>query len=243
MRRWLLDQSREQTSPVQCVAFDAVGTLIYPEPSVSKVYWNAGRQFGSQQTLDQVRARFQQTFQDLAAGPRGDYSTSEIEEKERWRQIVRQVLFDVQDHAGCFEMLHAHFATAAAWRTFPDVEETLRCLEALGMKVLVASNFDERLHPICDTLPDLRPLRDRVISASIGWHKPSPKFYRHLVEIAGCPAEQILIVGDDLENDVIAAQANGLQAVWINREEDDSTSAIRDLRDLLSPSWNLVDIR
>ena len=82
-----------------------------------------------------------------------------------------------------------------------------------------------------------------MISASIGWHKPSPKFYRHLVEIAGCPAEQILMVGDDLENDVIAAQANGLQAVWINREEDDSTSAIRDLRDLLSPSWNLVDIR
>ncbi len=227
---------------VHCVAFDAVGTLIYPEPSVSKVYWNAGQQFGSKQTLDQVRAGFQRVFQDMAAGARGDFSTSEVEEKERWKQIVGQVLFDVADLDPCFEMLHAYFAEPTAWRAFPEVAETLQTLEAQGMKIVVASNFDERLHPVCDELPELRPLCERVISASIGWHKPSPNFYRHLIQIAGCPAEQILMVGDDLENDVIAAQANGLQAVWINREDPHSTPAIRDLRELLSSPWTPKEI-
>ncbi|MDB5341297.1 MAG: yjjG [Planctomycetaceae bacterium] len=215
------------------MAFDAVGTLIYPEPSVSKVYWNVGRQFGSQQTLDQVRTEFQQAFQDLAGGARGDYSTSETEEKERWRHIVSQVLFDVIDPDACFEDLHAHFGKPSAWRTFPDVAETLQHLDAQGIEVLVASNFDERLHPLCDELPELRLLRKRVVSASIGWHKPSPHFYTHLIEVAGCPADQILMVGDDLENDVVAAQASGLPAVWINREGGSSEAAISDLRQLV----------
>lgn len=225
------------------MAFDAVGTLIYPEPSVSKVYWSVGRQFGSQQTLDQVRAGFQQAFQELAGGARGDYSTSETEEKERWRQIVCQVLFDVKDIDACFADLHAHFGKPSAWRTFPDVAETLQHLDAQGIKVLVASNFDERLHPICDELPDLRLLRERVVSASIGWHKPSPHFYTHLINIAGCPADQILMVGDDLENDVVAAQVSGLQAVWINREGGASELAISDLRQLMRSIVNQTFVK
>lgn len=219
---------------MHCVAFDAVGTLIFPEPSVSRVYWNAGQKYGSHQTLDQVRVGFREVFQDLARGARGDYSTSEIEEQERWRQIVRRVLFDVQDLEACFDTLHTHFGQASAWRTFPDVVETLEQLDAQGISVVVASNFDERLHPICDELPDLRLLGKRVVSASIGWHKPSPKFYSHLIHVAGCAAEHILMVGDDLENDVVAAQVSGLQAVWINREGDGSAPSINDLRQLVS---------
>lgn len=215
------------------MAFDAVGTLIFPEPSVSRVYWTAGQKFGSRQTLDQVRTGFQQVFQDLAPGARGDYSTSEVEEKARWRQIVEQVLHDVTDLDACFDRLHAHFGRTDAWRTFPDVAETLQQLADQGLKVVIASNFDERLHSVCDELPDLRPLQERVISATIGWHKPSPNFYSHLIEIAGCPAEEILMVGDDLENDVVAAQASGLQAVLINREAPHSEASISDLRQLV----------
>lgn len=171
-------------------------------------------------------------------GARGDYSTSETEEKERWRQIVSQVLFDVPDLNACFADLHAHFGKPSAWRTFPDVAETLQQLDVQGIKVLVASNFDERLHPICDELPDLSPLRERVVSARIGWHKPSPHFYTHLIDVAGCPADQILMVGDDLENDVVAAQASGLQAVWINREGRTSKAGITDLRQLVGSIVN-----
>jgi putative hydrolase of the HAD superfamily len=217
----------------RCVAFDAVGTLIYPEPSVAKAYWDIGKEYGSQQTLDEVRSGFKTAFQDLSLGVRGDYSTSEVEEKARWRQIVDRVLFDTQDPDRCFERLHHHFSQPDVWRVFPDVAETMERLIESGIEVLVASNFDERLHPICDGLHELRHLRRRVISASIGWHKPSPQFYQHLVQTAGFPAEQILMVGDDLDNDVIAARASGLQAVWINRDGPSGPDAITDLRQLV----------
>lgn len=218
--------------PIRCVAFDAVGTLIYPEPSVSKAYWEIGQRHGSQQTLEQVRTGFSTAFDELSRGIRGDYSTSEAEEKDRWREIVSRVLPDVADLAGCFETLHHHFSQPAAWRAFPDVAEALTALIKRGVDVLVASNFDERLHPICDGLPELRQLHRRVISATIGWHKPSPRFYAHLVDSAACPAEQILMVGDDLENDVYSAQASGLQAIWINRDTS-GVGSINDLRQLV----------
>lgn len=220
-------------SPIQCVAFDAVGTLIYPEPSVSQVYWSVGQQYGSQLSPDAVRTGFYRAFEDLARGIRGDYSTSESEERERWRQIVHQVLPDVHDADGCFEQLHWHFGQPAAWRAFPDVAETLSHIQARGLQLMVASNFDERLHPLCDALPELKPLQQRVISACVGWHKPSPHFYTQVIAAAGCPPESILMVGDDLENDVTSAQASGLQAIWIERRQAQTPQSISDLRQLL----------
>jgi putative hydrolase of the HAD superfamily len=224
-------------SKVSCVAFDAVGTLIYPEPSVSKAYWQIGQQFGSKLTPDDVRGRFQKAFQELARGPRNDYSTSEAEEFERWRQIVHAVLTDVDDINRCFETLYAHFAQPTSWRCFPDVAATLTRLVATGIDVLVASNFDQRLHALCDQLPELQPLRRRAISAQIGWHKPSPHFYSRLVALAEHPADQILMVGDDRDNDVIAAQKAGIPALLIDRSGTSSNGTITDLRQI----WDFLN--
>ena len=218
---------------IRCVAFDAVGTLIHPVPSASQVYWETGRRFGSQQSIDQVRSAFHATFERLATGSRGDYSTSESEEYERWRQIVGEVLFDVSDKATCFRSLHAHFANPTAWQVFPDVEETLRQLVDLEIEILVASNFDGRLDAICEGIPVLRLFKKRVISASVGWHKPSPHFYSRLIEMAGCGASEILMVGDDFENDVVAARSCGVIAAWIQRDVPESGESITDLRQII----------
>lgn len=225
------------TTPlISCVAFDAVGTLIYPEPSVSRAYWQIGQRFGTRMTLEAVSAAFHVAFNKFASGVRKDFSTSEVEERERWRLIVQDTLPDVIDPTACFDELHAHFAKPTAWRSFPDVAETLQALTQRGIQIVVASNFDERLHPVCDELPELKLLQRRIISASIGWHKPSPQFYDHLVREAECPPEQILMVGDDWLNDVVSAREAGLQAVLIDRKRPaESQDVITDLRHLTRP--------
>jgi putative hydrolase of the HAD superfamily len=55
--------------------------------------------------------------------------------------------------------------------------------------------------------------------------KPAIEFFQAVVRAAdrfrgggeGCPAESIAHVGDSLAHDVVAAQAAGLRAVWLNR--------------------------
>jgi FMN phosphatase YigB (HAD superfamily) len=45
--------------------------------------------------------------------------------------------------------------------------------------------------------------------------KPSPDFFRQAVDLLGMPAERVAMVGDDLQNDVLAAQAIGLAGVLV----------------------------
>src|SRR5689334_3886912 len=102
---------------VRAVFFDAVGTLIHPEPPAPVVYAEVGRSFGSRLTPAEIAARFRTAFAredalDLAAGLR----TNEERERRRWRHIVGAVLDDVSDAGGCFEELFAHFGRPAAWR-------------------------------------------------------------------------------------------------------------------------------
>ena len=58
-----------------------------------------------------------------------------------------------------------------------------------------------------------------VFSQDIGVDKPSPRFYRIAVEKAGCLKEELLHIGDSLENDVIGARNCGITSVWLNREQ------------------------
>ena len=48
--------------------------------------------------------------------------------------------------------------------------------------------------------------------------KPAPGFYAAVLAAAGVAPSSVVYVGDSLAHDVIAAQAAGLHAVWLNRE-------------------------
>ena len=43
---------------IRGVLFDAVGTLIYPDPPVAEAYRSIGRRFGSRLSVEQIAARF-----------------------------------------------------------------------------------------------------------------------------------------------------------------------------------------
>jgi FMN phosphatase YigB (HAD superfamily) len=50
-----------------------------------------------------------------------------------------------------------------------------------------------------------------------GVEKPQAGFFAHVVEEAGAPAEEIVYVGDRVDNDVLPALAAGMAAVRIRR--------------------------
>jgi FMN phosphatase YigB (HAD superfamily) len=58
-----------------------------------------------------------------------------------------------------------------------------------------------------------------VIGTSDGWgvEKPSAAFFDRVVVEAGCPAGQVLYVGDRLDNDIRPAQAAGLPTALVRR--------------------------
>jgi len=58
-----------------------------------------------------------------------------------------------------------------------------------------------------------------VFSQDCGVEKPDPRFYQIAVAVSGCSKEQLLHVGDSLENDFIGASNAGIKSVWLNRQQ------------------------
>lgn len=213
--------------PGGIVLFDAVGTLLRPEPTVAEAYESAGREFGSRLTRTEIDARFRTVF---AAEKQADLRdnagrTDEPRERERWRAIVAAVFDDVAvaRHDALFAALWDHFARPEHWRTFDDVGPALARLAAAGHTLAVASNFDSRLVPIAAALlPEIR--RDRVfVSSLVGFRKPATDFFRSCERRLAAQAAQDLgaasftLIGDDLDEDFRGAQAAGWNAILLDR--------------------------
>lgn len=227
---------------IRWIAFDAVGTLIHPQPVAGVAYHRVGLRHGSRLGADEVSHRFRDVFArevgDLSCGcaaTNDRWHTCEARERMRWQHIVRMVIDDVTTPAECFTELFAHFARPDAWTCFPEVGRALRRLREVGYRLAIASNFDARLNTVMDGLPDLAPIELRIISSEVGCRKPSPRFFEALRRRAGCSASEILFVGDDPEVDVAAAQAAGLRALQIDRGyASEQNRALRSLDDLIA---------
>jgi putative hydrolase of the HAD superfamily len=198
------------------VFFDAVGTLVHPEPPAPAVYAATGRRFGSRLDEAAIRVRFRATFRrQEEVGRAGNLRTDEAREVARWRAIVHEVLDDVADIETCFQELYAHFARADAWRCEPGTAEVLAALATRGHTLGIASNFDHRLRGLVENMPALRPVPYLVISSEIGWRKPAHDFFAAMCRQTASPPEQILYVGDNPVNDYEGAQAAGLPAILL----------------------------
>jgi putative hydrolase of the HAD superfamily len=225
---------------VRAVVFDAVGTVIHPEPPAPQVYAEVGSQFGSRRPPPEITPRFAAAFAREEARDREfGFRTDETREVRRWREIVASVLDDVVDPEGCFQELFAHFARPKAWSCDPAAAMTFEALARQGYILGLASNYDRRLRTVAAGLPALAPLTHLVISSEVGWRKPAPQFFAALSRSLELSAEMILFVGDDPANDLEGAQAAGLPALLLDRKRSLTLAPkqqITSLADLLKVS-------
>ena len=54
------------------------------------------------------------------------------------------------------------------------------------------------------------------ISGERGLSKPSPAFFRAMLEEAGCAPKEAIMVGDRIDNDIEPAQRLGMRTIWFN---------------------------
>jgi putative hydrolase of the HAD superfamily len=73
-----------------------------------------------------------------------------------------------------------------------------------------------------------------LISSEIGVRKPATAFFTAVISAGGCPPENILFVGDDVENDYDGAASAGLVSLLLDPEYRHPTRRrIRTVIDLL----------
>ena len=129
------------------------------------------------------------------------------------------VVFDVGetlvDEATTYERWEAEGATTFVFADRDLHADALPCLTALrergpclGAAGNMRAHHEEFLRPHVD-----------FVGSSERWgvEKPDPGFFARVLEETGAPAEEVLYVGDRVDNDVLPARAAGLQTIRIRR--------------------------
>ena len=222
---------------VRAVCFDAVGTLLFPEPSAPELYSSVAARHGFTISPAEVQARFLAAYRaEEAIDQLAGWITSETREIIRWRRIVTESLAGVDDPEACFRELFHHFSRANAWRVYSRAAHLFAVLLEREIILGLGSNYDARLWSVIEGTPELAPLQDRaVISATVGFRKPAREFFRAVAQLTNCEPDEVSFVGDDFENDYEGARIAGLHAIHFDPSGNDARAQCRvaDLSQLL----------
>jgi putative hydrolase of the HAD superfamily len=200
----------------KAVFFDAVGTVLHPVRGAPAVYAEAAARYGIDGDPPTILSRFRVAYlRQEVIDEQSGWVTNEAREIERWHTIVRETLPGAPEE--CFQLLYRHFATAEAWQVPADATRLFDHLASRGLALGLASNYDSRLRSVLAGRTELNQLLHHVaISSEIGVRKPGGSFFGSLTARTGCRPDEIVLVGDDLENDYLGARAAGMAAVLVD---------------------------
>ncbi|MBJ7287583.1 HAD family hydrolase [Williamsia sp.] len=98
---------------------------------------------------------------------------------------------------------------------YSDVRPALTQLQEQGVWVGIAGNQTVRAGGLLRGLD----LPTDFIATSDDWgvQKPEVEFFHHVIEAAPCPANEIIYVGDRIDNDIAPAKKAGVRTAYIQR--------------------------
>ncbi len=221
------------------LSFDANGTLFAPR-DLGEVYREVLSRHGVDAEAAELEGLVHLVWQEMScAVPFGTdrFAAHPGGARGWWADFLERMLAHLgrgrPDRFAAAELFD-RFASASAWRVFPEVSPVLAEMGRMGLGIVVVSNFDERLPRIGEELGLGSAVQAWIYSQQVGVEKPHPAIFRVAAEVLGVSPERVLHVGDRQREDVEGALAVGMRAVLLDRSERASGAHIRSLSDLLS---------
>ena len=100
-------------------------------------------------------------------------------------------------------------------RIFPGAADFLTALRKKGLTTVLASNAQELYTD--KELEGLKPFLDRVfLSSRIGYKKPSPAFFEHILQCTGAAPAETVMIGNDSVCDIRGAAGVGIDGIYLD---------------------------
>ncbi|WP_078554102.1 HAD family hydrolase [Bacillus alkalicellulosilyticus] len=100
-----------------------------------------------------------------------------------------------------------------------DTFSVLNQLKDKYQLVLLTNGSPTLQNEKLEMTPQLVPYFDYiVVSGAFGRGKPDPAIFEHCLFLTGLQADEAIMVGDNLNTDILGSNRIGMKNVWINRE-------------------------
>ncbi|MDJ0625979.1 MAG: HAD-IA family hydrolase [Candidatus Caenarcaniphilales bacterium] len=206
---------------IKLISFDAADTLIKLALSIGDHYSSCAIKYEVVVNPQDVNKTFKKVFANTP--PLG---TDGKKGFEWWAKVIELTFSDLGFHRSRFSdfdrfafELYSALAEDRAWILFNDVLPTLKKLKAKDYRMIVFSNFDERLIKILKDLQIFNYFERVVCSTEIGYAKPDKESFLRVSELVDLNPSEILHVGDGVKNDYLGALNADLKAVLLDRND------------------------
>jgi len=194
---------------IKAVLFDLYGTLTYVENPVSE--WEASEflvRRGYEVYPQAYKAAWQfVTFIDY---PRFGYKMW-----ESYLKRVLELLGQKPDDQTLRELSKLYEKTT--WKLYHDVESALIKTKDLGLKTAIVTTiarfkFRKAIEPVSDKIDLL------VDGYTFCCEKSNPKIYLRTLKTLGVRARETVMIGDDIQLDIMLPKRVGMRAILLDRK-------------------------
>jgi putative hydrolase of the HAD superfamily len=198
------------------VFFDVDFTLIYPGPTFRGEGY---RRFGERHGLALDESRFDEAVR--AAAPILDAAQGDIYDPAIFHQYTAAII-EAMGGAGpgvqpCAIEVYEEWALHHHFEMYDDVPDVMRAIAARGIKIGLISNSHRPLTSFQSHF-ELDGLVSAAVSSSEhGYLKPHPSIFNAALGLLGVEAEDSVMVGDSVGQDVAGALSVGMRAVLVRR--------------------------
>jgi FMN phosphatase YigB (HAD superfamily) len=187
---------------IRGIVFDLWNTLVYnrhrPNPIIA-----LGEAFGLRETKGWTKTIERGMMLEKLSGIEEGLETLERHTGRRLDSRTRVELAGIWREA------------CAQTRFFPEVREALEAL-ALRFPLGLLSNTQSFDLEFLEN--EGLPFRATVFSYEMGALKPDPRLFLRISERLGIPPSDLLMVGDNFQDDILGAEAVGMRALLIRRD-------------------------
>ncbi len=207
-------------SSLDVAFFDVHGTLIRQTHTPPQIFQSLCAEADIEISLERVQSAYP-PLDDLPQ----QAEAFDGDEDVFWRDVNAWILerLGISDRDGSLaEHLMTGFKRPDWWAAFDDAIPTVNALQSYGYRVGTIANARHlvmaRLHHT-----DLLERFDAITySEEVGYKKPDARIFEVALGRMSVSAEQAVHVGDRLREDVQGAQAYGLRAILLDRDDRQS---------------------
>ena len=102
---------------------------------------------------------------------------------------------------------------------FPHAIETLKYLKKRGYRMFLLTNGFLEVQTVKIRESKLEPFFEKMItSEEAGYQKPNRKAFEYAVKTVNAKKDESIMIGDDIENDILGAKRFGMDTIFFNPE-------------------------